>query len=58
MWSYAALFDVFGIEPAYLGEGQTPLISRVVEGHQFFAKWKALIQVGPLKIEMLPILLL
>jgi len=49
LWYYVDLFDAYGVEPAYLGEGQTPLISRVVEGHQFFAKMESLNPSGSFK---------
>lgn len=49
MWTYAALFDAFNVEPTYLGEGQTPLIKRVVGGNHFYAKMESLNPSGSFK---------
>lgn len=49
MWAYSGLFDVFNVEETYLGEGQTPLIQREVEGHKFFAKMESLNPSGSFK---------
>lgn len=49
MWAYSSLFDAYHVPAAYLGEGQTPLIQREVDGHAFYAKMESLNPSGSFK---------
>ena len=49
IWTYQKMMTDFDLPVSYLGEGQTPLVERVIAGQRFFAKLESLNPSGSFK---------